>query len=1349
MTTIEELTPDQRDARIRALEDSLDVNAPITADAIDALSPAGKDLRRQELLQSLGEKDASEERPRTPEDFNSLDKMIVDPKLANLRTDQLINSSLALSLRGVEFGKTEPIGWKETLEETRLSSLVPFLGSTLEAGRLFNLYKAVQRLSAPPGEDVYGELAKTGQRASDVPFFEPTLWDMESAKIPPEGFAAQERTRLRSQDEAIVTKWVLEYAERQERGVSIGGRIAEGVTFLPSFMLEFLATGPIFRSGNAAARTAATKLLGRAANHAVGKGAIWAAGAGFGTLLRTGVNVPRILRNAAQNMSPNIQITDDGVQVFANADTAPYKALLKGGLELYIENASEILGMPGRKAVLGASTRIANKFPIIKKITQEIGEKWIANRAGRTITKFFQASSTRLGWDGIIEEFGEERAGALMRAATGLDDWDKIIPTQEEFLVEAGILFFGAAGVNLATNQLFRTDRVPIPIERRTGLVGKQLDTKAIPKLTTEQTQRFLRSGLPIEQFIQQLPQVQPIPTAEAGDEAAIKKTTVVTEAKSIVGRTVQAGIEKLGDVAAFGFRNIGRTEDILGTKRWGTIGKKIQRSLQEIAARAAKNAGNMTQEVKRIYRGLDKTERTIVSQLADGAIEAKDQPRRFTARANLLRRQLDIMQNEAITLKMRTGELTGKAFPQVPNAKGKAFLAEADFRGAKSRRVFAWAQTQVNKGRFDNVDSAIAALQSYRKQRLRGAQGYLEGTRVIELDNDMRDWNPFNVLPGVIDNGWESIEAVRQWDTTGGVQFKSLKTDIERVRTEVGEAEARVLEDYIKAQFGQPTADPIARAISRQARNLQFVGKLAFSPLTITRNMLDRLQKGLAHGTFQNNIRATLQYPPFLNRWMKTSQKIEDEMIRQGAVLGHGHLSEGFQSGGKITQLFGKPFASSERGNQVFIAQVKKLQLIADFRSLHELGGEDGSVGKVFKRLNTILGRSREAIKARVLKDIPNEELVDMMAEEGQIWDDVLQEALHRTVVDLAFPLTLASKRIWWGNRPAFRMLAQFKIWPLDQTRFIYKDIINYTLGTGEISRLFRWIVGLWLGGEIYNIARDILLDRDESLAFTLTDPDGRNATDIANAIKKDLLDGGLVGMLADLAYGLSDWIFGPTVGSLETALKTVVQVDRDAVGTTAGLKKFLLQDIPALKQAQGVYDRLDRTFFDDDKRNLTGEYWKWRQRSFEFRDKKDQLSKTEKLLGSVLLGKQRRGITARSLSLELIARQVLVGDIDDAADYIEGVFEATPIEKISTLRTSFLQSMKSHSPIGNIARKDIPEFINQFSAEGQAEIKAMQVQWIKNYAAAYQLAGQRLKQKGFFEELIREAREQTQLKE
>lgn len=1300
--------------------------------AINQLGPSGTDIRSQELVEELRSRGIPTNEPNVilpPED--SFDR---NREIQKLSKEGISHQELMTNTSLYQFNPeiVNKIGFKESLKRTDKLQLLPFVGSLYKTEQLLDVIYAAQRLGQPDGvmTDDLSRPLYLGRETIGSP--------IRYSKVPVDS--------LRKQDLATIEKWIIKLDEEQERGFSIGGRIAQGIAELPAFMVEFLLTGPIFKVGSVAGKKAATKILGRFAEKGVGKMAVRVAGAGFGSLLRTSVNMPRVFAGTVEDMTKGIQITDDGAVAFSDAEVNPFKSLARSFADLYIENLTEVAGEAIGETTKLVGGKLAKQFPVLTKYTQALADKWIANAPSgvtRTVSGFLKASATKVGYDGILQEMAEERLGDVLRSATGLQSWSDMIPSMEDLLVEAGI-FTVPGGVSLATNKIFRKDIIPEDIEiEREVIAGTELgDDILATKEEVETPIDFeaierVRQGLPPQPQAEKdtvtgAEAIQQPETNLSPKEQKVKDTTVKTKSDADTASAKNASVQAFSTIDAIR-RNVARVEDALA--HWGSVGRKVQQELRDISRRTNINVGNTTQNIRRILKGTSAKDRVLISQMVDNAIPIEGQPIRLRARASLLRKQLDFIQTEAQKVGLRKKKLSGRAFPQILNDKGKAFIQEAETKGATSHRVFAWAQNKVKEGKFKTVDSAIAALQNYRKNRLRGTESYLEGTRTLELDLDMREWNPEKVLPSIIEGGWENIEGARQWGVTKDGNFKSIRTSIERVRSEVGIDQARLLEDYIKAQYGQSRASVVAKRWSRRVRAVQFVGKIAISPLTITRNMLDRYAKGLTHGTLWTNIRATVKFPPFLNEWMKSSRKIQDEMIRNGAVLGHGSLSEGFASGGQISQFIGKPFAMSERGNQTYIALVKKIQLESDLQRLHEMGGEQGTIGKFYDRMLNIVGKSQSQIEKRVLQDLTNEQLADTFASD-KVSDDVVSEVLHRTVVDSAFPLTLASKRMWWGNKPWLQAMTQFKVWPADQIRFIYKDVLKYTLATGDPSRMTRFILSTWMAGELYNIARDFLTDRDESLLSTLKDEDGRNVKAIAKSMGGSLLDGGIVGMFADLTYGLTDWVAGPTIASIRSATEGVIATSVDPANAKSGFKKFILEDVPAAKQVRGLLDRIDRTFYNKEE-NLTADYAKWRQRGFEFRRETGDLTEAERIASRIFLGRSRRLPGPRSLSLEMTARQVLVGDFNDAAQYIKGIIRDTPVEKLKDVISAINTSARNLSPFGNISKEKLPLFLSKMSVKGQAEGIKLQIKWMEGYKKATDIAIKELISEGFEEEV------------
>lgn len=1268
----------------------------------EAISPAGAELQIQEIDAILVERgEVIEPLPLTqPEQFqHDTDVMSLanDEVYAEFTPDELNTFTGPLKEDRDVFkqeGSIERQGFVDTFKEMKradkIAERLPVFGSIFKATKMSLLLDAVETLN------------------------EGTKKVVTTIGVAPFKTGASEKDKKRAM--AFVESWMADLEFAQNR--TTGGKFANVLLEMPSFVIEFMLTGPVFKSGSIATKATATKFLGELAERGTGKLAVRAAGAGFGSLARTAINVPKIIEGTVERMTSGLTITDDGAAVFADAERNPWTAVTKSFTDLYIENLSEIAGGAigeGVGKVFKLGGKLAKKFPFVDKFTDELAQAWIKNAPPgieRTLQQFLSKATSKVGFNGILGEFAEERLGDIMRAATGLQEWEDVLVTEEEALIEAGV--FTAFGVvNLSANKIFRGNEPTLQ------------PTTDLSTVTDEQFEKIAS-----EPFIPK--------EIKSQDMSAAQKVNVVTKAKALDGNAkAPPVVEPSKPIVRAIARNIARAEDAVGT--WGKTGKKVQTDLREIAFRTAVNVGNTTQNIKPLVKGLTKAEKITVAQLIDGAIPEGGHPRRLVERARQIKAELDVIQDEAIAIGLRQGGLTGRAFPQVLNKEGQKFLEEAEFEGPKSSKVFAWAQNQVTDGKFETVEDAIIALERYREGLISGKQGYIEGTRTLDIGNEFRDWNLDKILANTIESSWEKIEAGRQWGvlkelkTDAGevlLPFRDIQIDIAKIRVDVGNNEATALNEYLKAQYGLSKADTALIKVARVARTTQFVGKLAFSPLTIARNILDRYAKGLSHGTFFTNARATIKYPPFMNHWMESARNIEDQMIRSGAVLGHGHLSEGFSGTEGAMSFIARPFASSERGNQTYIALVKKLQLEADTKRLMEMDGPKGPVSKVFDRMATLVGKSQNQTRNRVLTDMSNEQLADVFSQ-GKISDDVMSEVLHRTTTDSAFPLTLASKRLWWNQRPVLQAATQFKVWSADQTRFIYKDVLKYSIQTGDYSRLARFMVATWMVGELYNISRDELLNKDESVLSKL---EGGTREEILLAIGKDLVDGGVVGMIADFTYGIGDWAAGPTVNSLAGVATAIDQASGTATVPEA-LGQFLLQDAPALRQAQGIIDNLDSIF---DKNNITEDYSRWQGRSFDFR-KKDGESVSD-IIGNrfmrSLRGTPQKKVTDRSLSLNMVARQVLVGDYDDAAQHIKRVMVQTDIEDIDSTINSFNQSMRNNSPFGNISTEKMPFFLSQFSTEEAVKGIKLQQQWLAGYAQSLKTAFDEMKAEGFIEE-------------
>ena len=772
--------------------------------------------------------------------------------------------------------------------------------------------------------------------------------------------------------------------------------------------------------------------------------------------------------------------------------------------------------------------------------------------------------------------------------------------------------------------------------------------------------------------------------------------------------------------------------------RKLGEGGQQLAKDVDEIAFKVQREVNNDTQDIRKIMRGLNEKERINVAMVTDNEISAESQPERITKRAEQLRKVLDRqLENFAEVGGLRRiggpgaakkpAVGVGHAFPQIPNKEGKQVLNEVAAGSMNpwwnmTPRVAKAVEWMVEKGLAKNADAAVQQLAKFRDQQLRGVSPYFERTR-NPLPRYLREWDPHRVLSGAMERGWLTIEGIRKWgwDETG-VSFPRADELLGKIALE-SPFDSELLHQFIQASFGLGSrASEETQRISRDLRAVQFIGKIAMSPLTITRNMIDRFAKAYTTGGLSTTLRATLKFPPFVNVWIKSSEQIKDQMIRSGAVFSHGSIAEGIEPATIIMKMVGAPFTSSERGNQIFEALVAKMKLERDI-NLYLEAKPKSALGKIFKSIQS-LGENTESeiaerIKEAGLADKSTEELVKLLAESkgGDLLPIEVQAVLHRASRDQAFPVILSTKRLWWDNQPFMKVLAQFKVWPIEQIGFFYRSAMVQAI-RGNIAPLLRFIIGVIIAGELYNIFRDAVYDKEEALLTTIRKrPDKHNPKDVAWILLKDALDGGLVGMFADLTWGITDWILGPTAATIGELGKTIVSAIRRPGLTVHALKRAVRRDVSMTRQAEGILNKVGVWIGRDSKRAVL--YRKWRGRANEYwREKNigviEQVEKT-------IMGPPSYPVGKNALVYDLIARAITAKEIEGAAEYIRMLVDekATPKERKKAW-AGLRQSRGQRSPFGLVALKNRREFLNQFSEEDQQEARGLQREWIVDYNRA-----------------------------
>ncbi len=804
---------------------------------------------------------------------------------------------------------------------------------------------------------------------------------------------------------------------------------------------------------------------------------------------------------------------------------------------------------------------------------------------------------------------------------------------------------------------------------------------------------------------------------------------TEVTETAKRLGSTI-SGVGK-GAKEIFE-RNVLRYTAKL--RKLGTRGTSVAKDFDEITQRAQKRINNSVLDAKEALKGVTKENRIKIAKAMNKRI--KNVPKWIQQRADKLSAVLDVMMNEARVVGIQRkvfGEKveirgSGKAFPQVPNAEGEKILKAAGRKGSNSPAVLEVAKEAVKLGLADSVEEYVAQLQHFRNEQLRGISSYLERTR-IELPEDLIEWDPDRVLDSLFQGTWLTIEGTRQWGVDkGGLSFPKLAIQEEGIRRDSGPEEANRLAQFVKAAFGQEIlSSEASRKISGAIRGYQFFTKIAPSALTIVRNMLDRFAKTATMAPFSVMLKTIGQYPPIINAWIKHSKQIEEEMIRRGAVFSNTALGEGYQPGHLATKIAGKAFAASERGNQVFIALAKKNAIEHNLRILNTnpkiAAIFDKRIGKLLSPLEAI-GRSPTQAQRR-LRELGSDELLAQLESVDDISPDLLDAVLHKTVRDKAFPVVLSTKRSWWDNKPFMRMVTQFKIWGTDQIGHIWNDVIKDTVQNRDPSKMVRWLVTMAVMGEIYNIIRDFVLGKDESLLATLSDKERRNLQEVSRTILKDMLDGGAVGIMADVVYGLFNLVGGPTLQTVKNLGEAVVKSIWNPKQAKDAIKIMAQQETPALKQAQALLDKVDAQF---EKKNITQDYFKVRRQGFDFISKKKfptAVDKAKKAAVQAVTGWIKNAPTERTLSYELAIRQIIVGDPGDASEHLFFLLKtADSDEELISIEQGITSALNNASPLGKVGDADLGEFFRDMSPEQRRTATSIQLRYDRNAAEAYSLA-------------------------
>lgn len=250
---------------------------------------------------------------------------------------------------------------------------------------------------------------------------------------------------LRERDRERLEQWVLDRIEVAERGRTFGAKAFDGLSYLPGWMIEFSLTGGLASLGSGTAKTAVLRTLQGYAKTAGGRAALTAAGWTGGAITRATLGLPhRVAEEIALRRVQDVRLGPDGEVSVPVASESWATSILKGWGSVVIEAGTESAGQEIFKPVgrMTAETIKRNRFG--SRLYDALRQKWLFRHPEPGAGKMFaERFFTRAGFDGLLEEFGEEELAILLEGLTGTEDfgagdesgpWDRIVAGLNESL---------------------------------------------------------------------------------------------------------------------------------------------------------------------------------------------------------------------------------------------------------------------------------------------------------------------------------------------------------------------------------------------------------------------------------------------------------------------------------------------------------------------------------------------------------------------------------------------------------------------------------------------------------------------------------------------------------------------------------------------------------------------------------------------------------------------------------------------------------------------------------------------------------------------------------------------------
>lgn len=780
---------------------------------------------------------------------------------------------------------------------------------------------------------------------------------------------------------------------------------------------------------------------------------------------------------------------------------------------------------------------------------------------------------------------------------------------------------------------------------------------------------------------------------------------------------------------------NVGRGANFI-ENTYGSIpaGKQLAKDAREIAYQTANRFSKQREDLMAIIKDLTHAERIKLGQMGQGREQYKENAKLQNINNQLLElMDKDMIEADAVGYrrlvsgKWHNIKGSGEWYPQVLNETGKLRMTQAQREGLGNSHVMAAAEDMVTKGKAATPKEALGKMLDWNNNSIRGTHGYFESTRTI-LPEEWVEMDIAKILPHTLSKNAKMIAAAKVWgvEQEAGIEKKFDFTKAKELLGQIGEnygvTEQLALKKWIRTEFGLSNDIPkFIEDTINIVNSYETQTKLGFRVSSAIRN-LTQGNVNLFTAPLSAHFKGTGIV--LLRKWIPEAEKIYNEARRSGAVSGLKEVAEIEKGSGAEPVTPGlamKMFAAAEESNQIRAAILARLSAETHINNLAKLKA-GGILNKILMRIKYVSvnpeGYLERFIKNKIFTNpISEKELQDIWSGRKSLMLDDIDRIMHRMSVDTQFIQDFASRPIPWKTNPFLRLGLKFKTFAINQTRLIYQDAIKEAL-KGNLSPLLKYLLFSSMAGELWNLTRDFIFGGDNALITQLmTREEKRNIKDISIALANDFIDGAGVGILADMTFGIGNWVIGVGGQTGKNILEWASNLRHPVMAT----EKLIKKEIAVAKDLEGLLSRADRLFFNENNRFF--EYKRTKNRVYEWIDKQKEPSLVEsvgKKLKQTLIGRPKYQAI---LPYEFAAKQITLGDVQDAADYLTDAMNNDK-RSIKDIEKSIRSSMRNYSPLGRISQKDVPVFLKQFSPEERERIQKLQKEWITDYENAIKIA-------------------------